>query len=185
MSAAPESTGEVLLYQTEDGRTRVECRFEGETLWLTQAQMAELFQTSKQNVAKHLKAIFVEGELAPDAVVNQWLTTASDGKSCRVGHYKLDAVLAVGFRVRSARGTAFRQWATEQLREYVVKGFALDDVRLKQGGGGVYFDELLARIRAGDGVGHRPVQRPDTGRRGRSRLRDRLHHSVAQGVRGR
>ena len=119
--------GEFLLYETEDGRTRVECRFVADTLWLAQAGMADLFQTSKQNIAKHLKAIFAEGELAPDSVVNQWLTTAADGKNYRVVYYNLDAILAVGYRVRSPRGTQFRRWATERLREYLVKGFTLDD----------------------------------------------------------
>lgn len=144
--------GEFLLYDTEDGRTRVECRFVADTLWLPQSGMAELFQTSKQNIAKHLKAIFAEGELAPDSVVNQWLTTAADGKQYRVAHYSLDAILAVGYRVRSPRGTQFRRWATERLREYLVKGFTLDDERLKNPpvpGSAVpdRFDELLARIR--------------------------------------
>lgn len=148
----PPLTGEFILYETEDGRTRVECRFVTDTLWLPQAGMAELFQTSKQNIAKHLKAIFSEGELAPDAVVNHWLTTASDGKKYRVAFYNLDAILAVGYRVRSPRGTQFRRWATERLREYLVKGFTLDDERLKNpptAGSAVpdRFDELLERIR--------------------------------------
>lgn len=144
--------GEILLYETQDGRTRVECRFVAETLWLSQAGMAELFQTSKQNIAKHLKGIFSEGELAQDSVVNYWLTTAADGKNYRVAHYSLDAVLAVGYRVRSPRGTQFRRWATERLREYLTKGFVLDDERLKNppvAGSAVpdRFDELLERIR--------------------------------------
>ncbi|KWE58161.1 hydroxyacid dehydrogenase [Burkholderia ubonensis] len=143
--------GEFLLYETEDGHTRVTCRFVSDTLWLPQAGMAELFQTSKQNIAKHLKGIFAEGELAEEAVVNYWLTTASDGKNYRVAHYDLDAVLAVGYRVRSPRGTQFRRWATERLREYLVKGFTLDDERLKNppvGDSAVpdRFDELLERI---------------------------------------
>lgn len=147
-----EPAGEFLLYETEDGRTRVECRFVADTLWLTQGGMAELFQTTKQNIAKHLKAIFAEGELAQEAVVNQWLTTAADGKRYRVGYYSLDVILAVGYRVRSTRGTQFRRWATERLREYLVKGFTLDDERLKNppvAGSGVpdRFDELLERIR--------------------------------------
>jgi len=125
------AAGEFLLYETEDGRTRVECRFIDDTLWLPQGGMAELFQTTKQNVAKHLKAIFAEGELASDAVVNHWLTTAADGKNYRVSYYNLDAILAVGYRVRSTRGTQFRRWATERLRESPVKGFTLDDERLK------------------------------------------------------
>lgn len=142
--------GEILLYQAEDGRTRIECRFQDETLWLTQAQLADLFQTSKQNIAKHLKAIFSEGELASDAVVNSWLTTAPDGKRYKVLHYRLEAIIAVGYRVRSARGTQFRQWATARLQEYLRKGFVMDDERLKNPPGpGVpdYFDELLERIR--------------------------------------
>ncbi len=144
--------GEFLLYETEDGRARVECRFVADTLWLPQAGMAELFQTSKQNIAKHLKAIFSEGELDASSVVNHWLTTAADGKKYRVAHYSLDAILAVGYRVRSARGTQFRRWATERLREYLVKGFTLDDERLKNppvAGSAVpdRFDELLERIR--------------------------------------
>ncbi len=148
----PSAPGEFLLYETEDGRTRVECRFVDDSLWLSQAGMAELFQTSKQNIAKHLKAIFAEAELAADSVVNHWLTTAADGKAYRVAHYNLDAILAVGYRVRSQRGTQFRRWATERLREYLVKGFTLDDERLKNPpvGGSVApdrFDELLERIR--------------------------------------
>jgi len=144
--------GEFLLYETEDGRTRVECRFVADTLWLPQGGMADLFQTSKQNVAKHLKSIFAEAELDPASVVNHWLTTAADGKNYRVAYYNLDAILAVGYRVRSARGTQFRRWATERLREYLVKGFTLDDERLKNppvAGSAVpdRFDELLERIR--------------------------------------
>jgi hypothetical protein len=143
----PNATGEFLLYQTEDGGTRVECRLANESLWLSQAGMAELFQTSKQNIAKHLKAIFAERELAEAAVVNSWLTTAADGKRYRVQHYNLAVVLAVGYRVRSLRGTQFRRWATERLEEYLIKGFALDDERLKHPDAGVYFEQLLARIR--------------------------------------
>ena len=148
----PLPPGEFLLYQTDDGRTRVECRFADETLWLSQAAMAELFQTTKQNIAKHLKAIFAEGELVADSVVNQWLTTAADGKSYRVSHYNLEAILAVGYRVRSARGTQFRRWATERLGEFLLKGFTMDDERLKNPpvAGSVvpdYFAQLLERVR--------------------------------------
>ena len=146
------AAGEFLLYQTDDGRTRVECRFAHETLWLSQAGMAELFLTSKQNVAKHLKAILAEGELAEASVVNQWLTTAADGKGYRVSHYNLEAILAVGYRVRSVRGTQFRRWATERLGEYLLKGFTLDDERLKNppaAGSALpdYFSQLLERVR--------------------------------------
>lgn len=148
----PAIPGEFLLYETEDGRARVECRFVEASLWLSQAAMADLFQTTKQNIAKHLKAIFSEGELAQDSVVNQWLTTAADGKSYRVSHYNLDAILAVGYRVRSARGTQFRRWATERLRDYLVNGFLLDDERLKNPPVGDSaapdrFNVLLERIR--------------------------------------
>lgn len=144
--------GEFLLYETEDGRTRVECRFVADTLWLPQSGIAELFQTTKQNIAKHLKAIFAEGELAQDSVVNHWLTTAADGKNYRVAYYNLDTILAVGYRVRSSRGTQFRRWATERLSEYLVKGFTLDDERLKNppvANSAVpdRFNELLDRIR--------------------------------------
>jgi hypothetical protein len=141
---------QVLLYQAEDGRIRVECRFEGETLWLTQAQMAELFQVTVPTINEHLKGIFDERELQAERTIRSFRMVRMEGArevARHLEHYALDAVLAVGFRVRSPRGTAFRQWATEQLREFVVKGFALDDVRLKEGGGGLYFDELLARIR--------------------------------------
>lgn len=143
-------SGEFILYQTEDGRTRIQCRFENETIWLTQIEMAELFQTTKQNIAKHLKAIFAEGELKQESVVNYWLTTATDGKDYRVMYYNLSAILAVGYRVRSHRGTQFRQWATERLGEYLLKGFTMDDERLKNPPGPGqkdYFEEQLERIR--------------------------------------
>lgn len=143
----------VLLYTTEDGRTRLECRFEEETLWLTQAQMAELFQTSIPNINIHLRQIFAEGELDPAATIKSYLIVRTEGTrrvSRAVQHYSLPTILAVGFRVRSLRGTQFRQWATARLEEYLRKGFVLDDERLRNPPGpGVpnYFDELLARIR--------------------------------------
>jgi len=148
----PAGRGEILLYQTEDGRTRVECRFQDETIWLSQAMMAELYQTSKQNISLHLQNLYEEGELDANRVVKEYLTTGPDGKKYGVLHYNLDAILAVGYRVRSQRGTQFRRWATERLREYLVKGFVLDDERLKNPpapGLGVpdYFDEMLERIR--------------------------------------
>jgi len=139
--------GEFLLYQTEDGQTRIECRFSGETIWLSQRLLAELYQISKQNVSLHLKNLYEEGELVENRVVKEYLTTGPDGKNYHVNHYHLDAILAVGYRVRSHRGTQFRIWATQRLREYLVKGFAMDDARLKDAGGGQYFEELLARIR--------------------------------------
>ena len=144
---------EFILYQTEDGRTRIQCRFENETLWLTQAQIAELFQITPQNVTLHLKAIFAEGELAEAATCKDYLQVRQEGSrevSRNLRHYRLEAILAVGFRVRSHRGTQFRQWATARLSEYLVKGFTMDDERLKnpQGlGQKDYFDELLERIR--------------------------------------
>lgn len=144
------SHGEILLYPTEDGQHRIECRFTSETLWLSQAAMVELYQSSKANISLHLRHIFEEGELVETAVVKPYLTTAVDGKRYRVNHYHLDAVLAVGYRVRSPRGTQFRQWATARLGEYLVKGFTMDDERLRNPPGpGVldHFDELLARIR--------------------------------------
>lgn len=139
---------ELILYTTEDGRTQIKLLADLGSAWLTQLDMAELFQTTKQNIAKHLKAIFAEQELSPDSVVNQRLTTAADGKNYRVAHYNLDAILAVGYRVRSPRGVQFRRWASIALKEYLLKGFVMDDERLKNPDGRPdYFDEMLARIR--------------------------------------
>jgi hypothetical protein len=140
------NNGELILYTAEDGRASIQLRAEDGTVWLTQLQIATLFDTSKQNVSLHIKNILAEGEL-PGAVVKEYLTTASDGKSYKTQLYDLDMILAIGYRVRSPRGTQFRQWATTHLREYLVKGFVLDDARLKKPGGWDYFDELLARIR--------------------------------------
>ena len=147
---APGDSGEFILYQTEDGQTRIDVRMVDETVWLSQKAMADLFQTTKQNVSQHLQAIYEEGELRPEATVKKYLTVQTEGNrqvSRTVDHYNLDAILAVGYRVRSHRGTQFRIWATERLREYLIKGFAMDDARLKRAGGGNYFEELLARIR--------------------------------------
>ena len=147
------TTSSIVIYQTEDGRTRIECRFDSDTLWLTQAQIAELFETTPQNITLHLKAIFVEGELIEAATCKDYLQVRIEGRremSRSLRHYRLEAILAVGFRVRSPRGTQFRQWAIARLTEYLVKGFAMDDERLKNppGPGHVdYFDELLERIR--------------------------------------
>lgn len=144
---------EMILYQTEDGQTRIQCRFDEESMWLTQAQIAELFQTTPQNVTLHLKAIFAEGELAETATCKDYLQVRREGKrevSRKLRHYRLEAILAVGFRVRSHRGTQFRQWAIGRLDEYLVKGFTMDDERLKNPPGKGqkdYFDELLERIR--------------------------------------
>ena len=148
--------GEIILYQTEDGRTRVECRFEQETLWMSQALMAELFQTTPQNITLHLKALYAEGEIDEAATCKEYLQVRREGSrevKRAVRHYNLEAILAVGYRVRSERGIQFRRWATERLSEYLVKGFTMDDQRLKNppvaGAGMVpdYFDELLERIR--------------------------------------
>lgn len=138
---------EIILYQSEDGQTKVEVRMEGETVWLTQNQMAELFQTTKQNVSLHIKNSFTEGELLENSVVKEFLTTAADGKRYSTKYYNLDVIISVGYRVKSLRGTQFRIWATNRLREYIIKGFTLDDERLKRAGQMNYFDELLARIR--------------------------------------
>jgi hypothetical protein len=146
----PEGTGQLVLYRTEDGRTRISCRFEGDSAWLTQAAIADLFQTTPQNITLHIQAIYQESELREDATCKEYLQVRQEGArqvSRRLKHYNLNVILAVGYRVRSPRGTEFRQWATAQLEQYLVKGFAMDDERLKQAGGGGYFDELLARIR--------------------------------------
>ncbi len=145
MRNGPQS--QFLLYQTSDGQTRLEVRLENETVWLSQSQMAELFQTSIPNVSMHIRNVFAEGELQPGSVVKEFLTTAADGKSYQTRFYNLDVIISVGYRVKSHRGTQFRIWATQRLREYIVKGFSLDDERLKRAGGGNYFEELLARIR--------------------------------------
>lgn len=141
------SSGELILYTTEDGQASVQLRVDQGSVWLTQLELADLFQTSKQNVSLHIKNILAEGELLADSVVKEYLTTAADGKNYRTLLYNLDMILAVGYRVRSSRGTQFRQWATVQLREYLVKGFVMDDARLKEPGRWDYFDELLERIR--------------------------------------
>ncbi len=139
-------TGEIILYTTEDGGTSIQLRAEGNTVWLTQLEMAELFQTTKQNISLHAKNILFEEE-QDESVVKHHLTTASDGKSYRVKVYNLNMILAVGYRVASHRGIQFRKWATTRLQEYLVKGFVMDDARLKEPGGTDYFDEWLERIR--------------------------------------
>jgi len=146
LPATPESAG-ILLYQTEDGQTRLEVAFRGENCWLSLNQLAELFQRDKSVISRHIKNIFDEGELIRDSVVANLATTVADGKSYQVDYFNLDVIISVGYRVKSHRGTQFRIWATESLREYIIKGFAMDDERLKRAGGGNYFEELLARIR--------------------------------------
>ena len=137
----------VIIYTANDGKTKIDVKLEEDTLWLTQAQMCELYQTSKSNVSEHIKHIFEEGELNEESVVRKFRTTAADGKEYLVSHYNLDMIIALGYRVRSIIATRFRQWATERLKEYIVKGFTLDDERLKKLGGGSYWKELLERIR--------------------------------------
>lgn len=138
---------DLILYSSEDGQTRLHLRVEGQSVWLSQLEIAELFQTTKQNVSLHAKNIFDDGELRQDSVVKESLTTAADGKNYRTKLYNLDLILAIGYRVRSPRGVQFRQWASTHLKEFLLKGFVLDDQRLKNPGGWDHFDELLARIR--------------------------------------
>lgn len=137
----------ILMYITEDGLTKIEATFENDTVWLSIDQMAELFQRDKSTISRHIKNIFEEGELNRNSVVANFATTASDGKTYHVDYYNLDVIISVGYRVKSLRGTQFRIWATGILKEYIKKGFAMDDDRLKRLGGGNYFEELLARIR--------------------------------------
>ncbi len=137
----------LLLYQTEDGQTKIDVRLQDETVWLNQAQLCELFDKDKRTISEHIQNIFKEEELLEEAVVRNFRTTASDGKNYQINHYNLDVIISVGYRVSSRRGTQFRIWATQRLKEYLIKGFALDDERLKRAGGGNYFNELLARIR--------------------------------------
>lgn len=141
---------EIIIYQTQDGQTKIDVRLENETVWLTQNQMAELFQTTKQNISSHIKNIFEEGELSENSTVKDYLTVQQEGNrkvSRNVSHYNLDVIISVGYRVKSLRGTQFRIWATQVLKEYMKKGFALNDDLLKQAGGGGYWKELLERIR--------------------------------------
>ena len=142
-----EENNKILIYTDSSGLTKIDVRLTEDTLWLTQAQMCELYQTSKSNVSEHIKHIFEEGELQEEAVVRNFRTTAADGKSYLTTFYSLDMIIALGYRVRSIIATKFRQWATERLKEYIVKGFTLDDERLKKLGGGGYWKELLERIR--------------------------------------
>ena len=139
--------GDIIIYQTEDGNTKIDVRFENETVWLTQAQLVELYQSSKANISEHIKHIFAEGELEEKAVVRKFRTTAADGKNYNVAHYNLDMIISLGYRVKSLIATQFRRWATERLKEYIIKGFTMDDERLKNAGGGDYWKELLDRIR--------------------------------------
>ena len=138
---------EIILYQTVDGKTKIDVVMEDETVWLAQAQMAELFQTTKQNISLHLNNAFKEGEIEADSVVKEYLTTAADGKNYKTKFYSLDAIISVGYRVKSLRGTQFRRWALALIKEYLIKGFTMNDDMLKEAGGGNYWGELLQRIR--------------------------------------
>lgn len=142
-----DNNGEIIIYQTDDGLTHIDVKMEDETVWLTQAQLVQLYQTSKSNVSEHIKHIFEEGELEENAVVRKFRTTAADGKNYNTTYYNLDMIISLGYRIKSSIATNFRRWATERLKEYMIKGFTMDDERLKQLGDGGYWKELLDRIR--------------------------------------
>ncbi len=150
MTTESAKNGEVILFQTDDGKTKIEVRLSGETVWLSVAQMAELFQRDKSVISKHIDNVYEEGELSPDQTLAKFARVQREGSKeveREIEHYNLDVIISVGYRVKSHRGTQFRIWATQRLREYLIKGFTMDDERLKRGGGGNYFDELLSRIR--------------------------------------
>lgn len=136
-----DNNGEIIIYQADDGLTHIEVKMEDETVWLTQAQLVQLYQTSKSNVSEHIKHIFEEGELEEEAVVRKFRTTAADGKSYNTTYYNLDMIISLGYRIKSSIATNFRRWATARLKEYMIKGFTMDDERLKQLGGGNYWKE--------------------------------------------
>ena len=142
-----DDKGNIVIYQTEDGNTKIDVRFEDETVWLTLDQLSSLFQRDKSTISRHIKNVFNEGELERDSVVAKIATTAADGKTYQVDYYNLDVIISVGYRVKSLIATQFRRWATERLKEYMIKGFTMDDERLKNLGGGNYWKELLDRIR--------------------------------------
>ena len=142
-----ETENNIVIYQTQDGKTRIDVKIENDSVWLTQKQMVELLQSSKANISEHISHIFEEKELDESSVVRNFRTTAADGKDYNVKYYNLDVIISVGYRVKSLRGTQFRIWATQILKEYMIKGFAMDDDRLKNLGGGGYWHELLERIR--------------------------------------
>ena len=141
------SENQIIIYQGNDGKSHVEVRFVGETAWLSQSQLVDLFQSSKANISEHIKKIFEERELDKNSVVRNFRTTASDGKTYNIDHYNLDLIISLGYRVKSQVATSFRIWATAKLREYIIKGFTIDSDRLKDLGGGSYWKELLDQIR--------------------------------------
>lgn len=145
-----ENKGEIIIYQTDDGDTKIDVRFEDETVWLTQQQLCELYKTSKSNISEHIKNIYDEGELTEEATVRNFRTVQNEGGrnvSRNIAYYNLDMIISLGYRIKSMIATAFRRWATERLKEYMIKGFTMDDDRLKELGGGNYWKELLGRIR--------------------------------------
>ena len=150
MSEYQQPSGEVILFQSDDGQTKIQVKFHDKSVWLSQRTIAELFQVSVKTANEHLVNIYEEGELQTAATIRNFRIVQTEGKrdvTREVTHYNLEAILAVGYRVRSSRGTQFRQWATKQLQEFLLKGFVIDDERLKKGESETYFDELIARIR--------------------------------------
>ncbi len=145
--AEENPTGEILVYQNDDGSLKLDVKLQDETVWLSQSQLVQLYASSKANISEHIKNIFDEGELDKDSVVRNFRTTAADGKKYNTAYYNLDMIISLGYRIKSSVATKFRQWATERLKEYIIKGFTLDDERLKSSGGGNYWKELLDRIR--------------------------------------
>ncbi|MFH1188001.1 MAG: RhuM family protein, partial [bacterium] len=147
---ANNNSGEIIIYEGADGTSGIDVRVEGETVWLTQAQLVDLFQSSKANISEHIKNIYSERELSPKATVRNFRTVQKEGNrevSREIEHYNLDLIISLGYRVKSTTATHFRQWATERLREYLIQGFTMNDEFLKNNGGGVYWKKLLARIR--------------------------------------
>ena len=142
-----ENNSQIIIYQTDSGETKLDVRFENETVWLTQMQLCELFDKSKATISEHIKHVFEEGELLEDSVVRKFRTTAQDGKNYNTNFYNLDVIISVGYRVKSKQGTQFRIWATQRLKEYIIKGFVLNDDRFKTGNSMIYFNELQERIR--------------------------------------
>ena len=144
--SSADNQGDLVIYQSDDGETKIDVRFVDETVWLTQQQLCDLYQTSKSNISEHIKHIFEEEELEENSVVRKFRTTASDGKKYLTTYYNLDMIISLGYRIKSKIATNFRRWASERLKEYMIKGFTMDDERLKQLGGGNYWHELLDRI---------------------------------------